>query len=73
MNSIQEFFSSDWEAMTRTDWTGLIIVLVLTLLMTALYSWVFRPRNRDNFEQYRDFVNHTDDNWAEEANHGQTK
>jgi len=57
VNSIYEFFASDWEAMTRSDWIGLVIVLVLTALMIGLYVWIFKPANRDHFEQYRDFVN----------------
>ncbi len=73
MNSIYEFFSTDWEAMTRADWTGLIIVLALTALMIGLYVWVFKPKNRDHFEQYRDFVNDNDEDYEREVGHGQTK
>ena len=75
MNSLIEFFSTDWDAMTHADWTGMVIVLVLTALMIGLYSWVFKPSNRDNFEQYRDFVIHNDDNedMKRETGHGQTK
>ena len=78
MNSLSEFFSTDWEAMTHADWTGLIIVLVLTALMIGLYVWVFKPANRDRFEQYRDFVNDDlmDNNSEEmkrEVGHGQTR
>jgi len=78
VNSLSEFFSTDWEAMTHADWTGLIIVLVLTVLMIGLYVWVFKPANRDRFEQYRDFVNDDlmDNNSEEmkrEVGHGQTR
>jgi len=73
VNSLREFFSTDWEAMTHADWTGLIIVLVLTALMIALYVWIFRPANRDKFEQYRDFVNDDDEDKDREAGHGQTR
>jgi len=73
VNSIYEFFSTDWEAMTRADWTGLIIVLALTALMIGLYVWVFKPKNRDHFEQYRDFVNDNDEDYEREVGHGQTK
>jgi cbb3-type cytochrome oxidase subunit 3 len=75
VNSLRDFFSTDWEAMTRADWTGLIIVLVLTALMIGLYFWIFRPANRDKFEQYRDFVNDDDDDEDKnrEAGHGQTR
>jgi len=69
VNKIEEFLRTDWEAMTRTDWTGLVIVLVLTALMVGLYVWVFRPKNRDSFEQYRDFVN-KDDELEREVKHG---
>ncbi|EAU53380.1 CcoQ/FixQ family Cbb3-type cytochrome c oxidase assembly chaperone [Mariprofundus ferrooxydans] len=72
MNKLLEYFETDWEAMTRADWTGLIIVLVLTLLMVALYVWIFKPSNRDKFEQYRDFVN-SDEDVKREVGHGQTK
>jgi len=57
VNSLREFFATDWEAMTHADWSGLIIVVVLTVLMIGLYSWIFKPSNRDHFEQHRDFVN----------------
>lgn len=78
MNSIYEFFSTDWEAMTHADWTGLIIVLALTALMIALYAWIFKPANRDHFEQYRDFVNddfmdNNSEDMKREVGHGQTK
>jgi len=78
VNSIHEFFSTDWEAMTHADWTGLIIVLVLTVLMIGLYVWVFKPANRDHFEQYRDFVNDdsidkNSEDMKREVGHGQTK
>jgi len=77
VNSINEFFASDWEAMTRVDWTGLVILLVLTVLMIGLYIWVFKPANRNHFEQYRDFVNDNFINNSEEMDrevgHGQIK
>jgi len=71
VNSIREFLRTDWEAMTRTDWTGLVIVLVLAVLMAGLYFWVFKPENRDKFEQYRDFVNEDEDKEREVKHGGQ--
>ncbi|MDX8405408.1 MAG: cbb3-type cytochrome c oxidase subunit 3 [Mariprofundus sp.] len=73
MNSLREYFTTDWEAMTRADWSGLIIVLVLTALMVGLYAWVFKPSNRERFEQYRDFVNDDNEDEQREVGHGQTK
>jgi len=72
VSDLRDFFSTDWDAMTRADWTGLIIVLVLTVLMIGLYVWVFKPGNRDRFEQYRDFVN-DDKDMNREVGHGHTK
>ncbi len=74
--AIRDFFHTDWESMTHVDWTGLIIVLVLTVLMIGLYVWVFRPSNRDKFEQYRDFVNQDLDEKEDirkEVGHGETR
>jgi len=78
VNSIIEFFATDWDAMTHADWTGLIIVTVLTVLMAAVYYWTFKPSNREHFEQYRDFVNDTNEHDFEhdmnrEAAHGQKR
>jgi len=76
VNSLRDYLSTDWNAMTHADWSGLIIVLVLTVLMAGLYFWVFNPKNRDKFEQHRDFVNedheHNEDTHRE-VEHGQAK
>ncbi len=76
MSNLREYFSTDWEAMTHADWSGLIIVLILTVLMVGLYSWVFNPKNRDKFEQHRDFVNDDNEhhkNTHREVGHGKAK
>lgn len=69
---IKNYFQTDWSALTRADWAGLVIVLLLTLVMIGLYVWVFKPGNRNKFEQYRDFVN-KDDGTSGEAGHGQAQ
>jgi len=76
VNSLREFFSTDWAAMTHADWSGLIIVLVLTVLMVGVYFWTFNPKNRDKFEQHRDFVNEDHEHHKDtdrEVEHGQAK
>lgn len=75
MSDIAEFFSTDWDAMTHADWSGLIIAVVLTILMAGLYFWIFNPKNRDKFEQHRDFVNEKEheEDIKREVEHGQTK
>jgi len=75
VSDIAEFFSTDWDAMTHADWSGLIIAVVLTILMAGLYFWIFNPKNRDKFEQHRDFVNEKEheEDIKREVEHGQTK
>ena len=53
MNSLIDYFHTDWEAMTTNDWIGLIITVVVFLLMVGLYVYVLRPKNRDRLERQR--------------------
>ena len=50
MSSLAEYFQTDWEAMTTTDWVGTILTVVIFLLMVGLYVYVLRPKNREKFE-----------------------
>ncbi len=69
---LRGYFQTDWEAMTRADWAGLVIVSLLSAVMIGLYFWIFKPGNKDKFEQYRDFVN-KDDEASGETGHGQAQ
>ncbi len=53
MNSLMDYFHTDWEAMTTADWFGMIITVVVFLLMAGLYIYVLLPRNRDKLEAHR--------------------
>lgn len=53
MNSLVEYFQTDWTAMTTNDWVGTILTIVIFLLMVGLYVYVLRPKNRDKFESQR--------------------
>ena len=53
MNSLVEYFQTDWAAMTTNDWVGTILTIVIFLLMVGLYVYVLRPKNRDKFESQR--------------------
>lgn len=50
MSSLSDYFHTDWEAMTTTDWVGLILTVVIFLLMVVAYVYAFRPKNRDKLE-----------------------
>ncbi|MCB1849605.1 MAG: cbb3-type cytochrome c oxidase subunit 3 [Gammaproteobacteria bacterium] len=50
MSSVWDYFHTDWEAMTATDWVGTILTVVIFLLMVGLYVHVLRPKNRERYE-----------------------
>ena len=50
MNSLRDYFNTDWGAMTATDWFGTILTVVIFLLMVGLFVYVLRPKNREKFE-----------------------
>ncbi|MEN8214056.1 MAG: cbb3-type cytochrome c oxidase subunit 3 [Pseudomonadota bacterium] len=60
MSKLKEYFYTDWEAMTASDWVGLVITVVVFLLMVALYVYVLRPKNREKMESQR-FIPMDDD------------
>jgi cytochrome c oxidase cbb3-type subunit 4 len=50
VSSLAEYFETDWQAMTATDWVGTILTVVIFVLMVVAYFQVFRPKNRDKLE-----------------------
>lgn len=61
MSSLAEYFHTDWEAMTTSDWVGTILTVVIFLLMVVLYVHVLRPKNRDKFESKKSIPLDEDD------------
>lgn len=53
MSKLQEYFSTDWAAMTLHDWIGLIMTVAAFLLMIWAYVHVFHPKNKAKFEEQR--------------------
>lgn len=53
MNSLKDYFHTDWAAMTANDWVGTILTLVIFLLMVGLYIYVLHPKNRERFESQK--------------------
>jgi len=60
VSKLKEYFYTDWEAMTASDWVGMILTVVVFLLMVALYVYVLRPKNREKLESKR-FIPMDDD------------
>ena len=53
MNSLKDYFHTDWSAMTSHDWIGLVMTIVVFLLMIGLYVYVLKPSNKEKFESQR--------------------
>ncbi len=53
MSRLAEYFQTDWQAMTTTDWVGTILTVVIFLLMVGLFVYVLRPKNRDRLESHK--------------------
>ena len=50
VNSLKEYFSTDWAAMTASDWVGMILTLVIFVLMVIAYVYAYRPKNKEKLE-----------------------
>jgi len=48
---MQEYFSTDWSAMTTSDWAGLIITVVVFVGMFYTFARALRPSKREELEQ----------------------
>ena len=71
MSSLKDYFHTDWEAMTSTDWVGTILTVVIFLLMVGLYVYVLRPKNKEKLEKNRFIPMDEDNTDSGEKNGGQ--
>ena len=53
VSKLKEYFYTDWEAMTASDWFGMVLTVVVFILMVVLYVYVLRPKNREKLEKQR--------------------
>lgn len=53
MNKLNEYFHTDWGAMTQHDWIGLIMTILVFLVMVGLYAYVLHPSNKERLEAHR--------------------
>jgi len=68
VSKAQDYFYTNWSAMTSTDWFGMIFTIVIFILMVIAYFHVFRPKNKDELEKQKYIV--VDD---ELTKHGEKK
>jgi cytochrome c oxidase cbb3-type subunit IV len=72
VSRLQEYFHTDWEAMTTNDWIGTLVTVVIFLLMVGLYFYVLRPKKRDHFEKQK-FIPMDDEQTDSGEKHGGKK
>lgn len=53
MNSLKDYFHTDWASMTLHDWIGMIMTVLVFVLMIWLYVYVFNPKNKERLESQR--------------------
>ncbi len=53
MTKLQEYFHTDWNAMTGTDWFGLVLTVVVFIIIAFVYIWALNPKNKDKIESHR--------------------
>ena len=53
MNSLKDYFHTDWASMTLHDWIGTIMTVLVFVLMVWLYVYVFNPKNKERLESQR--------------------
>ena len=70
MNSLLEYFDTDWQAMTLNDWIGTILTVVIFLLMIVAYFQVFRPKNRERLEARKHIPFDEDDDRSGDSDGG---
>ncbi|PCJ29767.1 MAG: CcoQ/FixQ family Cbb3-type cytochrome c oxidase assembly chaperone [Gammaproteobacteria bacterium] len=56
MTKLQEYFHTDWSALTGADWFGLILTVVVFILMVVVYFWVLNPKNKESLEAHRNML-----------------
>ena len=56
MTKLMDYLHTDWAAMTRNDWLGVVFTLLAFVAMVAVYVLVFNPRNKDALNSQGDMV-----------------
>ena len=42
-----DYLHTDWAAMSRNDWLGVIFTILVFVAMVAVYVLVFNPKNKE--------------------------
>lgn len=56
MTRLLEYLHTDWAAMTRNDWLGVVFTVLAFIAMVAIYVLVLNPRNKEALNSQGDMV-----------------
>ena len=56
MTKLMDYLHTDWAAMTRNDWLGVVFTLLAFVAMVAVYVLVLNPRNQDALNSQGDMA-----------------
>lgn len=51
-----EYFHTDWAALSRNDWIGVVTTILVFVAMIVVYVMVFNPKNREAFNSQGDMA-----------------
>ncbi|MEQ1555176.1 MAG: cbb3-type cytochrome c oxidase subunit 3 [Gallionella sp.] len=56
MTKLMDYLHTDWAAMSRNDWIGVVFTVLAFVAMIVVYIMVFNPRNKDAFAAQADMA-----------------
>ena len=56
MTRLMEYLHTDWAAMSRNDWIGVVFAVLAFVAMMAVYVLVFNPKNKEALNSQGDMV-----------------
>ena len=68
MDSLKQYFQTDWAAMTLSDWIGTIVTIGIFFLMIWAYVFVLNPKNKEKLESQRHLPFDDDDETIDTEN-----
>jgi len=68
MDSLKEYFQTDWAAMSLSDWIGTIVTVGIFFLMIWAYVFVLNPKNKEKLESQRHLPFDDDDDTIDTEN-----
>ncbi len=56
MTKLMDYLHTDWAAMSRNDWLGVIFTVLAFVAMVTVYVLVFNPKNKDALNSQGDMA-----------------